>query len=283
MRSGFVLLVLCLSVTAAQAQWLNYPTPGVPRTKDGKVNLTAAMPRTADGKPDLSGVWHVQPTGLAEMKRLFGNDVDVVQVPGMEIDTVSKYGLSVLMDFKPGEEPVRQRVGDSVAQHQQRSDSGLDNLTRCLPASIPLATLLSEVTKVVQTPGLTLIMHELDNATRQIYTDGRPHLVDPNPSWLGYSIGRWDKDTLVVETIGFNGKAPLDVAGHPRSESMRLTERYRRRDVGHLDVAITFDDPVNYTRPFTINVTHLLQPDTDILEYFCNENERDRAHMASGK
>ena len=94
MRSGFVLLVLCLSVTAAQAQWLNYPTPGVPRTKDGKVNLTAAMPRTADGKPDLSGVWHVQPTGLAEMKRLFGNDVDVVQVPGLEIDTISKYGIS---------------------------------------------------------------------------------------------------------------------------------------------------------------------------------------------
>ena len=134
--------------------------------------------------------------------------------------------------------------------------------------------MLSEVTKIVQTPGLTLIMHELDNATRQIYTDGRPHPVDPNPSWLGYSTGRWEKDTLVVETIGFNGKAPLDIIGHPRSESMRITERYQRRDVGHLDVAITFDDPVNYTRPFTINVTHLLQPDTDILEYLL-QRERE--------
>ena len=279
MRSIPVLLsVLCLCVSVLQAQWLNYPTPGLPRTTDGKVNLTAPMPKTADGKPDLSGVWHVQPTGLAEMKRLFGNDVDVVQVPGMEIDTVSKYGISVLMDFKPGEEPVQKHVGDSVAQNQQRSNSGLDNLSRCLPASIPLATLLSEVTKIVQTPGLTLVMHEIDNGTRQIYTDGRPHPKDPNPSWLGYSAGKWDNDTLVVETIGFNGKAPLDILGHPRSESMRITERYRRRDVGHLDVAITFDDPVNYTRPFTINVTHLLQPDTDILEYFC-ENEKDRAHM----
>ena len=283
MRSALVLVVCLFTVTVAHAQWLNYPTPGVPRTKDGKVNLTAPMPKTADGKPDLSGVWHVQPTGLAEMKRLFGNDVDVVQVPGMEVDTISKYGISVFMDFKPGEEPVRKEAADLRAQHQQRSNSGLDNLTRCLPASIPLATMLSEVTKIVQTPGLTLIMHEIDNATRQIYTDGRPHPVDPNPSWLGYSTGRWDNDTLVVETIGFNGKAPLDISGHPRSESMRITERYQRRDVGHLDVAITFDDPVNYTRPFTINVTHLLQPDTDILEYFCNENERDRAHMGPGK
>ena len=135
MRSGLVLIVCCLFVTAAQAQWLNYPAPGVPLTKDGKVNLTAPMPKTADGKPDLSGVWHVQPTGLAEMKRLFGNDVDVVQVPGMEIDTVSKYGISVFMDFKPGEEPVRKEAADLRAQHQQRSDSGLDNLTRCLPGA----------------------------------------------------------------------------------------------------------------------------------------------------
>src|SRR6187455_656550 len=139
MRSALVLVVCLFSVTVAHAQWLNYPTPGMPRTKDGKVNLTAPMPRTADGKPDLSGVWHVQPTGLAEMKRLFGNDVDVVQVPGMEVDTISKYAISVFMDFKPGEEPMRKEVADVLSQ-QQRSDSGLDNLTRCLPASIPLAT-----------------------------------------------------------------------------------------------------------------------------------------------
>ena len=160
MRIGLVLVVCVLSATATHAQWLNYPTPGVPRTKDGKVNLTAPMPKTADGKPDLSGVWHVQPTGLAEMKRLFGNDVDVVQVPGMEVDTISKYGISVFMDFKPGDEPMRKEAADLREQHQQRSNSGLDNLARCLPGSIPLATMLSEVTKIVQTPGLTLIMHE---------------------------------------------------------------------------------------------------------------------------
>ena len=216
------------------------------------------------------------------MKRLFGNDADAVEVPGMEIDTVSKYGINILVDFKPGDEPIRKDVAAEITRRNTHS-SGLDWLARCLPATTPLATLLSEVTKIVQAPGLTLVMHELDNATRQIYTDGRPLPVDPNPSWLGYSIGRWERDTLVVETIGFNGKAPLDIMGHPRSEAMRITERYRRRDVGHLDVEITFDDPVVYTKPFTIKVTHLLQADTDILEYFCNENERDQIHLINAK
>ena len=282
MRIAGTILAVLLATGAISAQWLNYPTPGLPRTKDGKPNLTAPMPPTRDGRPDLSGVWHVQPNSRAEMKRLFGDNADAVEVPGMEIDTVSKYGINVLIDFKAGEEPIRKDVAADINRRNQ-SSSGLDTLSRCLPASVPLATLLSEVTKIVQTPGLTLVMHELDNATRQIYTDGRPLPVDSNPSWLGYSIGRWDRDTLVVETVGFNGKASLDIMGHPRSEAMRITERYRRRDVGHLDVEITFDDPVVYTKPFTIKVTHLLQADTDILEYFCNENEKDQIHLINAK
>ena len=275
-------MAVVLATVTMSAQWLNYPAPGLPRTKDGKPHLTAPMPRTRDGRPDLSGVWHVQPNSRAEMKRLFGDDADAVEVPGMEIDTVSKYGINILIDFKPGDEPIRKDVAAEINRRNQVA-SGLDWLSRCLPATTPLATMLSEVTKIVQAPGLTLVMHELDNATRQIYTDGRPLPTDPNPSWLGYSIGRWDRDTLVVETIGFNGKAPLDIMGHPRSESMRITERYRRRDVGHLDVELTFDDPVVYTKPFTIKVTHQLQADTDILEYFCNENEKDQIHLINAK
>jgi hypothetical protein len=216
------------------------------------------------------------------MKRLFGSDVDALDVPGMEAHTISKYGISVLIDFKPGDSPLRKDVADEIAR-SNRHETGIDNLARCLPGSIPLGTMLSEFTKIVQAPGLTLVMHELDNATRQIYTDGRPLPADPNPSWFGYSSGRWERDTLVVETIGFNGKAPLDIIGNPRSEKMKITERYRRRDVGHLDVDITFDDPVAYSRPFTIKVTHELQPDTDVLEYFCNENEKDRAHITNAK
>jgi len=278
LRFSAILLALSLSALSLDAQWLNYPTPGLPRTRDGRPNLAAPAPRTADGKPDLSGVWHVEPTSVAEMKRLFGDDVDAVQVPGMEIDTISKYGINILLDFKPGSEPMKPAA---AAEFGQRLKTGtqIDTLTHCLPAGLPLATMLSEVTKIVQTPGLTLVMLELDSAVRQIYTDGRPLPATRNPSWHGYSVGRWEKDTLVVDTVGFNDRTGLDILGHPHSEEMHLVERYRRRDVGHLDIQITVDDPVVYTKPFTVNVTHVLQPDTDILEYVCNENEKDREHL----
>jgi hypothetical protein len=276
MRKTLALLLLTLSGHTVNAQWVNHPTPGTPRTADGKPILTARTPRASNGKPDLSGVWHVQPNSREEMKRLFGNDVDVVEVPGMEIDTVSKYAINIFQDFKPQDAPMRPEVGEVL----KRRGSGAEVLppTHCLPAGVPLSTLLSEVTKVVQTPGLTLVMLEL-GGTRQIYTDGRKHVADPSPAWLGYSIGRWEGDTLVVDTVGFNGKSWLDVIGHPQSEAAHLVERYRRRDFGHMDVEITIDDPTWYTKPFTIKVTHLLQPDTDILEYFCNENEQDRRRM----
>src|SRR5262249_35362007 len=152
---------------------------------------------------------------------------------------------------------------------RRREGKEISPLEQCLPAGIPRATLLSEVQKIVQAPGLILVMHELDGMPRQIYTDGRPLPKDPNPSWLGYSIGRWENTTLVVDTIGFNDRTWLDGRGHPRSEAMHITERYQRRDVGHLDIEITFDDPKSYNKPFTIKVTHLLQADTDILEYLC--------------
>jgi hypothetical protein len=257
-------------------QWLNYPAAGAPRTKDGKVNVSARAPRTPWGKPDLSGVWHVEATPIAEMKRLFGENINQIEVPGMEIGTQSKYAFNIFLDFKPGEIPMRPEAAELQRQHLRRAAAAGTN---CEPYGFPVATLLSEVTKIVQTPGLTIMMLELDNTYRQIYTDGRKLPVEPNPSWLGYSVGRWMGDTLAVETNGFNDRAWLDVIGHPRSEAMRMTERYRRRDFGHMDVEITFDDPKMYTKPFTIKTTHLLEADSDILEYFCIENEKDRAHI----
>jgi hypothetical protein len=273
-------LILALFSTAAHAQWLNFPTPGTPRTPDGKPNLTAPVPRTAEGKPDLSGVWHVQTLSIAEMRRIFGSGlVDgalTLSVPGMEIDTISKYAVNMLVDFKPEDAPMR----PEAAEIFRRRVSGVEGREVCLPLGIPLAGLVSEGTKIVQSPRMTVIMYESDGTHRQIYTDGRT-LPKENvqPSWLGYSAGKWDRDTLVVESAGFNDKTWLDVSGHPHSEALRIVERYHRRDFGHLDTEVTLDDPQMYTKPFTIKFTYNLLADADIFENIC-ENEKDRVNTA---
>jgi hypothetical protein len=268
MRKTLLWVFLVLLVNSAYGQWLGYHVPGTPR------NLTAPAPKAADGKPDLSGVWHVRPTSLAEMKRIYGDDVNDNSLPGMEADTISKYALNILLDFKPADSPMRPAAAPLMKQHVP----GANPADRCLPIGIPAAMLVSEPDKIVQTPGLIVIMYESDGTHRQIYTDGRPLPKDPQPAWLGYSIGKWQGDTLVVDTAGFNDKSWLDLLGHPHSEALHVVERYRRRDFGHLDVEMTFDDPKIYTQPITIKVTQDLLADSDILEYFCNENEKDRAH-----
>jgi hypothetical protein len=270
------LIFFGLLAIGAHAQWLNFPTPGIPRTPDGKPNLAAPVPRAANGKPDLSGVWHVHPTPLAEMQRLFGEHVGDANVPGMEIGTQSKYAFDILMDFKPEDALMRPEATEIV---HRRAQGSLPS-ENCLPLGIPMASLLSEPIKILQSPKLMVIMFELDDKNRQIYMDGRtfPKEFD-QPAWAGYSVGKWDGDALVVETAGFNDKSWLDVMGHPHSEALRVRERYRRRDFGHMDVDMTFDDPQMYTKPFGIKVTFDLWADSDIFEYYCNENEKDRAHM----
>lgn len=153
---AFLVALLTLCVHTVSAQWVNYPTPGSPRTRDGRPDLIARAPRAPNGKPDLSGVWHVQPTSLAEMRRLFGDDIDKVQVPGMEIDTVSKYAINIFQDFTPAEAPVRPAVAEVLKRRGDNRPEALP-LTYCLPGGVPLSTMLSEVSKIVQTPGLTLI------------------------------------------------------------------------------------------------------------------------------
>jgi hypothetical protein len=271
-----LLVLFVLLSTGAQAQWLNYSTPGVPRTRDGKPNLAAPAPRGLDGKPNLSGVWHVHPTSLTEMKRLYGEKADVVNVPGMELDTISKYAINILVDFKPEESPIRPAAVEILKRRLPRDFPD----TNCLPAGIPTASLVSEPVKIVQSPGLIVMLYESEDGHRQIYTDGRklPKEI-AQPAWLGYSVGRWEGDTLVVESVGFNDKSWLDVIGHPHSEALRIVERYRRRDFGHMDVEMTFDDPQMYTKAFTIKVSDDLLADSDIFESYCNENERDRPHL----
>lgn len=283
MRRG--LLVVCLSLVfvsgrGATAQWLNYKTPGVPRTPDGKPKLDAPAPRDASGHPDLTGVWLHELIPVDEIRRLFGPRVDElrkVDAPGMEIGTQHKYGLNILLDFKPEESPMRP---DAAAAFLRRlSGPPLDSCSVNGVAGFPLAGLLSEPIKIVQAPRLTMVMYEAAGNFRQIYTDGRKFPDEFNlPAYYGYSIGRWDRDTFVVETAGFNDKTPLDVMGHAHSDALHVVERFRRRDFGHLDVEMTFDDPKLYTRPFTIRVPHDLLADADIFEMI-PENEKDCSHI----
>jgi hypothetical protein len=274
-----VALVSTVASTDAPAQWLNYPTPGTPRTRDGKPNLTAPAPR-ANGKPDLMGVWQAQPTPLAEWKRLLGGDVvDTaikVHAPGAEFGDYSKFAFNVFVDFKPEEVPIRPEAAEILRGGIAPGDT---SVTGCLPIPVWMAN-LGAVIKIAPSPRLIIIMNEAGGTYRQIYTDGRelPKEV-VQPSWLGYSVGKWERDTLVVETAGFNDKTRLDGMGHPHSEALRLVERYHRRDFGHMDIEMTFDDPQMYTKPFTIKITEELLADSDIFEYFCNENEKDRAHV----
>jgi hypothetical protein len=279
-RWGFVWLVV-LSGTA-QAQWLNFPTPGVPRTRDGKPNLSAPTPRTADGKLDLSGVWMHEITTIAEMRTLFGPIIDAeiqTSVPGMELDTVHKYAISLLVDFKPDEQPLTPLGGKLFLQNLKRDPARV-----CAePPPFPLAGLLSEPIKIVQAPRITMVLYEAGNMFRQIYTDGRTLPREVNfPAFLGYSTGHWERDVFVVETAGFNDRVPLDIIGHPHSEDLRVIERFRRTDFGHMEMEVTFTDPKMYTKPITIKVAHTLMADADIFESFC-ENERDRVHLENAK
>jgi hypothetical protein len=278
-------LVLFASVGVG-AQWVNYRTPGVPRTADGRPKLDAPAPRGLDGHPDLSGTWMHELTSVAEVRRLFGARIDEaikVDVPGMEIGTQHKYGFNILVDVKPEDSPMRPETAKMLEERLKRPP--LDDLCDAsgMPAGFPLAGLLSEPIKIVQAPRVTMVLYEVGNNHRQIYTDGRRLPAEFNlPAYYGYSVGRWERDTLVVETAGFNERTPLDAIGHPHSDQLRVIERFRRRDFGHLDVEITFDDPKFYTRPFSVRIPHDLLADGDVFEMF-PENEKDCAHIGKKK
>jgi len=244
----------CAAVAMASlgsAQWLNYPTAGIPRDAKGKPNLSAPLPKKANGQPDLSGIW---------------------LVPGL------KYLINIAADLKPGEVPFQPWA---EAEYKKRIDNqGKDDPNNfCLPSIIPEKIAVTSPWKIVETPGVTYILYESRTIFRQIFTDGRPLPKDPNPTWQGYSIGHWEGDTFVVETNGFNGKGWLDTNGHPVTDALHVIERYRRKDFGHMDVQITIDDSKAYTKPWTVTEGAVYQPDTELLEYICEENNRDLGHF----
>lgn len=254
-------LGVCL---CAQAQWLDEKIPGAPRTPDGKINPAGPVPRV-NGKPDLSGIWQAEaePRGPG----LFG----LGESPN------SKYFRNFLSDFKPTEEPLTPAGVEMLRQHSQ--PGAVNPSLICLPDGVPHGDLLPEPFKIIQTPREILMLYEVETTFRQIFTDGRKQLVDPQPTWMGYSVGHWDGDTMVVDTNGFNDLSWLDARGHGHSEEMVVQERFHRRDFGHLDVTVTVTDPKILTKPVTINFTEGLLPDTDLLEHYCSEDEKDAGHL----
>jgi hypothetical protein len=275
-KNSMRLLIPFVLGAVASAQWLHYPAPGTPRNKDGTANLRAPAPKGGDGRPDLGGVWQIDPTPLEELNRTFG-DVTTFDVPGDDAGLYSKYLLSVLADFPRGSSLLLPDALKKAQQNSKLSSRALPT-SRCLPAGIPFAETLPFPFKILQTRGLTVIIHEGDGSTRQIYTDGRKHTPDPQPTWNGYSVGRWENGVLIVDTVGFNDLGWLDASGTPHSEALHTTEHYTRKDFGHMEIAVTFEDQKTFSKSFAIRYNAHLLPDTDLQENVCGENERDYQH-----
>jgi hypothetical protein len=270
--SSLVAVVVAAALGFAAAQWLNNRAPEAGRVPDGQVDLSAPAPRL-NGKPDLSGLWETERTPTAEFVRVLGPGLPEIQP---DLNEVTKHVLNVFWDLPPEEMPLRP---EAVALTEQRQKSGRDFQTAyCLPASLPASTLILNV-KMVQGPSEIVVLHGNGDPARQISIDGRTVPDNPEPSWMGTSAGRWEEDTLVVETTGFQERAWLDSFGHPRSEAMRVTERFRRRDFGHMDLEMTFDDPKYYMRPFGFQTTLTLLPDDHMYEYVCTENQKFKDYV----
>jgi hypothetical protein len=222
-----------------------------------------------NGKPDLSGIWIPVPAKIGEAVELVPGDADLA-VPGDDVRQMSKYFFNTVVDSKV--EDIMTPAGI------QRWQSGGGPPPGCVPGTPPMMGVFPLPQQWVQTPKLIAILGE-GQIPRLVHMDGRPLPVDPQPAYVGYSVGKWDGDTLVVETIGVNEHTPLDAFGHPRTSSTRLTERFRRLDYGHLEVQVTVEEPAYYKKPISYKYSELMTPDDDILEYVCSENERDAEHI----
>lgn len=243
-RPALIACAIALLALSADAQWLDFKTPGIPRTKDGKANLSAPAPRLAGGKPDFTGLWR-----------------------GDEASTAATSKAMDTLKPKPWAEAVAKKRKEEIF----RDSPGV----LCLP---PGPQIDMGIEKIIQTPAMVVLLYD-GTLYRQIFLDGRTLEKDPNPDWMGYSVGHWDGDTLVVESNGFNERTWLDGAGHPHTEQLRVTEKFRRPDFGHLEIVTTMTDPGALEEPWTVPSKYVYDPDTEPLEYVCNENERDLSHL----
>lgn len=259
-------ILLC---AAASAQWIHYPTAGVPRGKDGKPNLLAPAPRSADGKPDLSGMW-ITAEGVPCPKTLEDDTGDC-----LEKSPLSKYAMD-LSKAVPGGLPLQPWALEVL---KQRREHGLDPHVRCMPSNFPRMFTLPHITKFIQTRSELVLMNEFNASYRQIFLDGRPLPVDPPPSWYGYSTAKWEGDTLVVESNGFRDDLWMDMTGTPLTSAAIVTERFRRPNFGTLEIEATINDKKAYTRPWSLRLMDKIVLDTELLDEICLEGEQSARHM----
>jgi hypothetical protein len=277
MSAIWALPVIAALSTSLWAQWPDYPTPNVPKTKDGKPDLTGPVPRTRDGKPDLSGLWELgRPPGAGQRGTPSNAPLPTTQAPpapvadgGPPIATFFNIGAGFKegLPFTPWAAELRKK---------RESTNAKDNPdAHCLPIGLTQLHMHPQPRKIIQTPDVIVILYEAQGEVRQIFTDGRPlPNNDPQPFWRGYSVGHWEGDTLVVETTGFRDDVWLDVNGSPLTNTGKMTERFRRLNYGNMEITITIEDPKAYTKPFTVRVNHRIMLNTDLIEFICNENEK---------
>jgi len=267
-----VTLMVFAAVSSVSGQWPAYVVPGVPRTADGKPDLNAPAPRTPAGTPDLSGIWeNFRKPGDAPVRSVNAGFFD--DLPPSLINEFRDIGTSVPggLPFQPWAAALR--AERMAANSQDNPDA------HCLPLGPMQLHTHVDPRRIVQTPQLVVILYEANYGLRQIYMDGRPAPNnDPQPWWYGYSRGRWERDTLVVETTNLRDGGWLDINGSPFTDAVRFTERFRRPNYGTLQIDVTVDDSKAYTKPWTVSLTQRIKVDTEMYEFICNENEKSSQH-----
>jgi hypothetical protein len=272
LSTAIVLTVIAAAGPTLAAQWPTFQVAGVPRTADGKPNLDAPAPRTPDGKPDLTGIWqNFRKPGDAPVRSVNAAFFD--DLPPTLINEFRDIGARMKdgLPFQPWAAALKK---------QRMSENSKDNPdAHCLPLGLMQLHTHVDPRRIVQTPSLVVIIYEANYGLRQVYLDGRPAPAnDPQPWWYGYSRGRWDGDTLVVETTNFRDGGWLDINGSPLTDAAKMTERFRRPSYGYLEMDITVDDPKAYTKPWTVSLTQRAMVDTEMMEFICNENEKSSLH-----
>lgn len=269
LRLGVTILISSWMSGSVVAQWVGYPTAGVPRKADGTVNMTAPTPRLANGKPDFSGIWI---SDRKEEGKETPSDASTLpsgrQMANMGVE------MEGGLPYQPWLVPIVKERTDNLAIH--------DPHIRCLPDFFLRAYGLPHMLKFVHTAELLVMLNEMNAGYRQVFTDARALPDEPTPSWQGYSSAHWEGDTLIVDTIGMRDDTWIDWNGSVVTEAAKIREEIRRPDFGHLEIKATVDDPKAYTKPWSVTMTQRIVVDAELIDEICLENEQFVERMGLG-